>query len=95
WANTHGSWSIGLIILFLIGVTGLINGSWGRVDAVRWTPSQLRKLVITGTASIAALFINPFGWRLVYYPFDLAFKQKLHIAHVQEWVSVDFHDLRG
>ena len=50
---------------------------------------------MTGVASLAALFVNPFGWRLVYYPFDLAFKQKLNIAHVQEWVSVDFHDLRG
>src|SRR5262249_4121562 len=55
----------------------------------------LKALVITGIGSVAALFINPFGWRLVYYPFDLAFKQKLNVAHVQEWVSVDFHDLRG
>lgn len=51
--------------------------------------------MITGVATIAALFVNPFGWRLVYYPFDLAFKQKLNISHVAEWVSVDFHDLRG
>jgi multisubunit Na+/H+ antiporter MnhB subunit len=95
WANTHGSWSLGLILFFLTGVSGLIEGSWGRIDSRRWTPSQLRTLMITGVASLAALFVNPFGWRLVYYPFDLAFKQKLNIAHVQEWVSVDFHDLRG
>ena len=95
WANTHGSWSIGLIVFFLLGISGLVGGSWGRVDAVRWTPAQLKKLVVAGIASVAALFVNPFGWRLVYYPFDLAFKQKLNITHVQEWVSVDFHDLRG
>ena len=95
WVNTHGSWSIGLIVFFLIGVSGLVQGSWGRVDAVRWTPTQLRKLILTGVASVAALFVNPFGWHLVYYPFDLAFKQKLNISHVQEWISVDFHDLRG
>ena len=95
WANTHGSWSIGLIIFFLMSVSGLIGGSWARVDAVRWTPAQFKKLAITSVATVAALFVNPFGWRLVYYPFDLAFKQKLNIAHVQEWVSVDFHDLRG
>ena len=95
WVNTHGSWCIGLILLFLIAVSGLIGGSWGRVDSTRWTPAQLRKLVVTGLASVAALFVNPFGWRLVYYPFDLAFKQRLNIAHVQEWVSIDFHDLRG
>jgi hypothetical protein len=95
WANTHGSWSLGLILFFLIGISGLVEGSWGRIDAVRWTPSQLRKLAVTGAATLAALFVNPFGWRLVYYPFDLAFKQRLNIAHVAEWVSVDFHDLRG
>src|SRR5258708_7969200 len=95
WANTHGSWSLGLIVFFLIGVSGLIGGSWGRVFSERWSPTQLRNLIITGLASVAALFANPFGWRLVYYPFDLAFKQRLNIAHVAEWVSVDFHDLRG
>jgi len=31
----------------------------------------------------------------VFYPFDLAFRQKLNIEHVAEWVSVNFHDLRG
>lgn len=95
WANTHGSWSLGLIVFFLFGISGLISGSWARVDAVKWTPAQLKKLVVTAIATVAALFVNPFGWRLVYYPFDLAFKQKLNISHVQEWVSVDFHDLRG
>jgi hypothetical protein len=78
-----------------MSIAGLVSGSWGRVDAVRWTPAQMKKLAITGVATVGALFVNPFGWRLVYYPFDLAFKQKLNIAHVQEWVSVDFHDLRG
>jgi hypothetical protein len=95
WANTHGSWSLGLILLFLIAASGLVGGSWGRVESERWTPHQLRKLILTVVATIAALFINPFGWRLVYYPFDLAFKQKLNISHVAEWVSVDFHDMRG
>ena len=70
-------------------------GSWGRVVASRWTGSQLRKLIITGVASVAALFVNPFGWHLVYYPFDFASKQKPAIMHIQEWMSLDFHDLRG
>jgi hypothetical protein len=95
WANTHGSWAIGLILFFLIGIAGLIGGVWGRIESTRWTPSQMRQLALTGAASVAALFINPFGWRLVYYPFDLAFKQKLNIAHVAEWIPVNFQDVRG
>ena len=95
WANTHGSWSLGLIVFSIITAAGFVQGSWGRVDAVRWTPSQMGKLVVTGLASVAALFVNPFGSRLVFYPFDMAFRQKLNISHVAEWVSVDFHNLRG
>jgi hypothetical protein len=95
WANTHGSWAIGLILFFLVGVGGLVGGSWGRIESTRWTSSQMRRLALTGGASVAALFINPYGWRLVYYPFDLAFRQKLNIAHVAEWVAVNFQDARG
>ncbi len=95
WANTHGSWSLGLIVFSIITAAGFAQGSWGRVDAQRWTPSQMGKLAVTGLASVAALFVNPFGSRLVFYPFDMAFRQKLNISHVAEWVSVDFHDLRG
>jgi len=95
WANTHGSWSIGLIVFFLIAISGFVEQSWGRVDAVRWSRKQARQLIAAGTAAIAAVFINPFGWRLVSYPLDLAFRQRLNIANVAEWVSVNFHELRG
>ncbi|MGH9516521.1 MAG: hypothetical protein ACRD3P_12690 [Terriglobales bacterium] len=95
WANTHGSWALGLILFFLAGISGLVGGTWGRVESTRWSRSQIRQLALTGAASVAALFINPYGWRLVYYPFDLAFRQKLNIAHVAEWVAVNFQDARG
>src|SRR5712691_4252161 len=95
WINTHGSWSLGLMVFSIIAAAGLLKKGRGLVDAETWSRSQIRKLVVTGLASVAALFVNPFGARLVYYPFDLAFRQKLNISHVAEWVSVDFHDLRG
>jgi hypothetical protein len=95
WINTHGSWSLGVVIFLIFCGSGLIEGSWGRVDSERWTPRQFRQLLLTGVGSAAALFVNPFGHRLVFYPLDMAFRQKLNIAHVAEWVSVDFHQLRG
>jgi len=95
WVNTHGSWSLGLILFFLIAAAGLFGGTWGRLESVRWTAAQLRKLILTGVASVAALFVNPFGWRLVYYPFDLAFRQKLNISHVAEWVPLEVNNFRG
>ena len=95
WANTHGSWLIGFVLFSIVVAAGLPTKDWGQVVATPWSASQLRKLVLTGAASAAAVFINPFGGRLVFYPFDLALRQKLNIAHIAEWVSVDFHELRG
>jgi hypothetical protein len=95
WINTHGSWSLGMVVFGIIIAGGLVEGRWGKVESVRWSPSQLRKLLLAFGASVAALFANPYGWRLVFYPLDMAFHQKLNIAHIQEWQSVNFHEPRG
>lgn len=95
WANTHGSWLIGMMIFSAVIGAGLFKGEWGFVGAEAWTPSQRKYLLMSWGASLAALFVNPFGARLVFYPLDLAFRQKLNIEHVAEWVSVNFHDTRG
>src|SRR5215467_2711098 len=29
WINTHGSWSLGMILFALIGISGFVGGSWG------------------------------------------------------------------
>jgi hypothetical protein len=95
WANTHGSWLIGMMIFSAVIGAGLFQGEWGLIVAEPWTPGQRNRLLLAWSASLAALFANPFGARLVFYPLDLAFRQKLNIEHVAEWVSVNFHDLRG
>jgi hypothetical protein len=95
WINLHGSWLLGMVVFSILIASGFVRGQWGIVEAEEWTRTQKRALAVTWLASIAALFVNPFGYRLVFYPFDLAFRQKLNIAHVAEWVSVDFHQVRG
>ena len=95
WVNTHGSWLIGMVIFSMVIAAGLVHGQWGIIASEPWSPRQRKRLLFSWVASVAALFVNPFGARLVFYPLDLAFRQKLNIAHVAEWVSVDFHDLRG
>jgi hypothetical protein len=95
WVNTHGSWSIGMIVFSIIAAAGLVRLKWGMVENESWTPAQRKNLLLAWGASVAALFVNPFGARLVFYPLDLAFRQKLNIEHIEEWVSVNFHDARG
>jgi hypothetical protein len=95
WVNTHGSWFIGMIIFSMIVAGGLVRLKRGLIESEPWTPAQRRNLLMAWGASVAALFVNPYGARLVFYPLDLAFRQKVNIEHVAEWISVNFHDTRG
>jgi hypothetical protein len=95
WVNTHGSWSLGLTVFGLVIASGFFSGKLGKIEAVRWSPQQIRNLLLTMGASIGAVFINPYGYHLVFWPVDVAFRQKLAIAHIQEWSSIDFHTPRG
>lgn len=95
WVNCHGSWLIGLVVLETFALSGCVEGNWGSIEAQRWSVPQARKLACVSALSVAALFVNPYGWRLVAYPFNLAFHQKLNIANVIEWRSLDFHSPRG
>jgi hypothetical protein len=96
WVNSHGSWLIGMVVFGVIIASGLVEGHWGRVYAARWSPKQLRQLLATAGASVAASFVNPFGYHLVFYPFDLAFRQKVTVNNIEEWASVDFNEpVRG
>jgi len=91
WINLHGSWVFGLVVMGIYIASGLVEGQWGVVWAERWSPSQLRKLLLAFTASVAALFANPYGYKAVLYPFDLLFRQKINLDNMGEWRSVDFH----
>jgi hypothetical protein len=95
WVNAHGSWFIGFVLMLVFFAGGWFEGAWGDVIARRWTPAQRRKLLVVTAASFAVLFVNPYGWRLVAYPLDVAYGQNLMIESAAEWASLDFHSLRG
>ena len=95
WINLHGSWVFGMIVFVLIIASGLVEGQWGLVSARRWTAGALKKIALVFLASLAALFVNPFGYKLVMYPFDLLFRQTSNLKYIQEWHPVDFSSGSG
>jgi hypothetical protein len=95
WVNTHGSWLIGFALLIAFAAAGCFSVHAGRIESTRRQPADLKRLAGVIATSAAALFVNPYGWRLVFYPFDLAFRQRLNVSHVEEWQSPDFHTMRG
>ncbi len=50
---------------------------------------------VSGRLGVAGLFLNPYTYHLVFYPFNFAFRQRLNVNHVDEWMSLDFHGVRG
>jgi len=95
WINLHASWVFGFVVLGAWMVCGLTAGQWNNIVAERWTPAELRKLLLASAASVGALFINPYGYKLVRYPFELLSRQKAVRDELTEWQSVDFHTLWG
>jgi hypothetical protein len=95
WANLHGSWLIGMAVLVFFIACGCVRVSVGAIENAAWAPAQMRKLIAAACLSACALFANPYGWRLVTYPFNLAFHQQINIANVDEWRPLDLHSLRG
>ncbi len=95
WINLHGSWIFGMAVLGLTIAAGLLQGEWGLVVARRWSPQELKKLLLALAASMAALFVNPFGYKLVRYPFDFLFRQQTNMHYISEWHSVDFGKRSG
>jgi hypothetical protein len=91
WVNSHGSWPMGMVVFGIFIAAGLVEGSWGQVYATPWSGQQLRKLLITFGASVAALFVNPFGYHLVVFPFKVMFAAGSGLGNIQEFSSVDFH----
>lgn len=91
WVNLHGSWLFGFIFMGIYLVSGLVKDNQGRVVAEPWKIGQIRKFLLAMAASGAALLLNPYGYRLVSYPFDLLVRQGANVANVVEWQSVDFN----
>lgn len=91
WINLHGSWVFGFVVMGIYIVSGLFEGQWGMVVAERWTPAQLRKLLVAFGASAVALLANPYGYKLLWYPFELLHRQQA-VLEMIGWQSVDFHD---
>ena len=70
WANVHLSWYLGLAVLALHAFAPLFT----RDSVARARASGLAPLLL---AALAVSFVNPFGWRTVWRPFEFA----LHWRH--------------
>jgi hypothetical protein len=96
WANLHGGFAVGLILLAMAVAAEVIDRfvrrqrsdpalrPAGEQERSRWT-----RLMVVLTASIAAVAVNPHGPILLLYPFKTVSIPVLQ-AHILEWQPPDF-----
>lgn len=88
WANSHGGFIIGFVLLGAEIAGVLVDALWHRRFEGLWTNVR-PLLVVTGLSALAAL-LNPQGIRLLVFPLQTlgsAAQQNM----IAEWASPDFH----
>ncbi len=95
WINLHSSFFFGLVVLGVVFFCSFCEFRLGLLAAHRWNGQARRTLAIALGLSVAALFINPIGPKLILYPLDVMLNQPLNLQSVAEWQPPSFDSARG
>jgi hypothetical protein len=96
WANLHGGFAIGFILMVLAtvgeGARWLMDGILGKGGQQEERPTfrPVLRLVVVGLVSAAAVSLNPYGPSMLAYPFRTVGIGVLR-DFIQEWASPNFH----
>jgi hypothetical protein len=97
WANLHGGFAVGFLLIgAFLGAHGLnLVLAWLLRPAERenaWASRRvgMGRLALCLALCMLAVGINPFGLRMLAYPFQTVAVETLRL-HIQEWQSPDFH----
>jgi hypothetical protein len=95
WVNCHGSFLLGLIVLVAILPCSFVGFHKGALVSVPWDSGRRRMLLLALGLSGGAVFLNPVGWRQVWYPVDTMLHQPANLSYVQEWLPLPLQSGRG
>jgi hypothetical protein len=95
WINLHGTWLVGIGLLGIYLVCGIFSLDLGVFEQKAFPAPERVQLLALILASVVLLLVNPYGWRLVWQPFDMMFKQKLSVATIAEWQPLSLSSMEG
>src|SRR5262249_6293792 len=95
WVNLHGSWLIGLGLFVLYILCSLFDFKKGAIEQEGLASADRNRLLVVLGVCVAALLLNPYGWRMVWNPIDMMANQKLNIASVMEWKPLNLSTIAG
>lgn len=92
WANSHGGYFIGLILIGILWFSELVQVYFSRSSG--GLPSgYFRALSLTLVATLLASLLTPYTYHLWLYPFEVMQMEATKVF-ISEWQSPDFHQLR-
>ena len=95
WVNLHSSYIFGFALLVLVLGCAFLQFEWGLVEARRWPASTAKTLSVAAGLSALALFVNPIGIKLIWYPIGVMAHQAQIVGALEEWQPTDFSSARG
>ncbi len=91
WVNLHGGFLAGFILLGIFFL-GEVPGSFSKaVEEQNKARQQLKALVVTTAVCIPVSCVNPYGYHILMFPFNLV-SNKLIMDSVTEFLSPNFHE---
>lgn len=95
WINSHGSWVIGMGVLFVYWIAGLFEFQLGGIEAKKWNPAERRRISLVFLISLILLLVNPYGTELLAFPFRIQAGYPVTYATIVEWFPMPFDQLVG
>ena len=89
WVNLHGGFLIGLVLI-AAGMVGLLLDTLIDKQSIKGILKPLRTLSLVLFACAIAGLVNPQGWRIYLFPFEI-FLSPVQQQTVRDWLSPDFH----
>lgn len=90
WANLHGGFLIGLVLIAL-AIAGIPLDAWAAGEKIKPLWPRLRTLSIILLGCLAVAMLNPYGPRLYAFPFEI-FLSPVQQEAIVDWLSPDFHE---
>jgi hypothetical protein len=95
WVNSHGSFLLGLALAGVFLFSSYFNFRIGSLVATSWEPRIRRTMILALILSVAALFLNPVGAKLILYPLNTMMDPAMKFNPVSEWQPLQFNDGRS
>jgi len=92
WANAHGGYLIGIVLIGIIWITELIHCLVNNTSKKKTCLRTFRVLSVTLIATLLASLLTPYTYELWIYPFQVMGLEASK-SFITEWQSPDFHKL--